>query len=73
MYFICLFWEGVNLMTTHKNCQKTEEEACRCCRCGSKFYNRNKDNYEIEGHYVFDDKMYCSDCWKKKKGELRYV
>lgn len=64
--------KGVNLMI-HKNCQKTEEDACRCSQCHSRFCHEKEGDREVKGRYVFDDKMYCIDCWNKNRRTLRNV
>ena len=51
----------------HKRCQGNDGDVYKCFRCGERLCRPVKNDREIMGHYVYDDKLYCIDCWNGQK------
>jgi len=57
-------------MTIHIKCQREDGEVCKCFHCKTRLCKPVKGGREIMGHYVYDGKLYCVDCWNEKKNIL---
>ena len=50
----------------HKKCKRTNGEICCCAKCGCRLCKPIEGGREIIGHYVFDEELYCIECWNKR-------
>jgi hypothetical protein len=56
----------------HKDCNRTDSERCKCHLCSKHFCSSSKDGIrEVEGHYVFFKKSFCSKCWESQGEKIR--
>lgn len=47
------------------------DEAVLCCKCNRKLCHGHKGASHtkiIEGHFVFNDQVFCTDCWSREHG-----
>lgn len=53
-----------NIQCSWPACSK----ATKCSRCGKKLCHlHDGESRLIEGHFVFEDVVFCVDCWDRKR------